>query len=194
MAKQSPPQSLISIAFAQAAVYDAVVAIAGRYQPYQLNLARRPGASLDAAVATAAHHVLVLYFPAQQVALDTDYATALAGILDGAAKTDGIAVGQEAAAGIIALRHDDGLGADIGFTMPPPAPGVWQLPAGQAPLVPWLSQLRPFMLESPDQFRQGRHPTSQAASGQPSTTRCKLWAAATAHLAPPSRPMWRGSG
>ena len=158
VAKQPPPQSLISIAFAQAAVYDAVVAIAGRYQPYALNLARRPGASVDAAVATAAHHVLVHYFPAQQVALDTDYATALAAISEGAAKDDGIAVGQEAAAGIIALRQGDGLEADIGFIMPSPAPGVWQLPVGQAPLVPWLSQLRPFMLERPDQFRPGPPP------------------------------------
>jgi hypothetical protein len=48
--------------------------------------------------------------------------------------------------------------ADIGFTMPAAAPGVWQLPAGQAPLVPWLSKLRPFTLRAPDQFRPGPPP------------------------------------
>jgi hypothetical protein len=155
VAKQSTAHAMASIAFTQAAVYDAVVAIAGGYQPYQVRLAQVPDASLDAAVATAAHHVLVHYFPTQQAALDADYATALAAVPDGAAKTAGIAVGQTTAAGIIARRQGDGLEADIGFTMPAPAPGAWQLPEGQNPMTPWASKLRPFMLESPHQFRPG---------------------------------------
>jgi hypothetical protein len=153
VAGQTTAHAMTSIAFTQAAVYDAVVAIEGGYQPYQVRMAQLPDASLDAAVATAAHHVLVHYFPAQQAALDADYATALAAVPDGAAKVAGIAVGQTTAAGIIARRQGDGLGADIGFTMPAPAPGVWQLPAGQNPMTPWASKLRPFMLRSPDQFR-----------------------------------------
>ncbi len=91
---------MASIAFVQAAVYDAVVAIKGGYQPYQVRLARLPDASLDAAVATAAHRVLVHYFPAQQAALDADYAAALAAVPEGPAKVAGIAVGQAAAAGL----------------------------------------------------------------------------------------------
>jgi hypothetical protein len=158
VARQFQTQSMIYISFAQAAVYDAVVAIAGGYQPYKLSLALQPGASVDAAVAAAAHDVLVHYFPAQQAALDADYANALAAIPEGAAKDDGIALGQKAAAGIIALRQGDGLEADIGFTMPPPGPGVWQLPAGQTAQTPWVSRLRPFMLERPDQFRPGPPP------------------------------------
>src|SRR4051812_19577159 len=158
VAKQFQAQSVIYIAFAQAAVYDAVVAIDGGYQPYQVRLAHLPEASVDAAVATAAHDVLVHYFPAQQAALDADYATALAAILDGVVKDTGIDVGRAAAAGTIALRRGDGLEADIGFTMPSPAPGVWQLPAGQTPQIPWVSRLRPFMLARPDQFRPGPPP------------------------------------
>ena len=153
VAGQTTAHAMASIAFAQAAVYDAVVAIEGGYQPYQVRLAQLPEASLDAAVATAAHHVLAHYFTAQQAALDADYAAALAAVPDGAAKTAGITVGQAAAAGIIARRQGDGLGADIGFSMPAPAPGVWQLPEGQNPMTPWASKLRPFMLRSPDQFR-----------------------------------------
>ena len=158
VAKQPQTQSMIVISFAQAAIYDAVVAIEGGYQPYKLSLKPRPGASVDAAVSSAAHDVLIHYFPTQQAALDADYAAALATIPDGAAKDAGIAVGQEAAAGMIALRQGDGFEADIGFTMPLPAPGVWQLPAGQTPQTPWVSKLRPFMLESPDQFRPGPAP------------------------------------
>lgn len=152
-AGQTPGHALASIGITQAAVYDAVMAIEGGYKAYQVRLKRLPEASLEAAVATAAHHVLVHYFPAQQAALDNDYAAALAAVPDGTAKTAGIAVGQATAAGNIALRQGDGYEADIGFTMPAPAPGVWQLPEGQAPMTPWVSQLRPFMLLRPDQFR-----------------------------------------
>jgi hypothetical protein len=122
VAGQTTVHAMASIAFVQAAVYDAVIAIEGGYQPYQVRLARLPDASLDAAVATAAHHVLVHYFPAQQAALDADYSAALAAIPDDAAKAAGIAVGKTTAAGIIARRQGDGLGADIGFSMPTPAP------------------------------------------------------------------------
>jgi hypothetical protein len=155
VAKQSTAHAMISIAFVQAAVYDAVVAIEGGYQPYQVRLAQLPEASVDAAVATAAHHVLVHYFPAQQAALDADYAASLAAVADGPAKLAGIAVGQATAAGTIARRQNDGFEADIGFTMPTPGPGAWQLPEGQTAMTPWVSKLRPFMLRSTDQFRPG---------------------------------------
>jgi hypothetical protein len=156
--RQNQPQSTMYLARVQAAVYNAVIAIEGRYQPYRSALTPRPGASLDAAVAMAAHHVLVHDFPAQQVALDADLAAALAVISDGPAKTAGIEVGQTAASELISLRHGDGLEADIGFTMPTPAPGVWQLPAGATPLSPWISRLRPYLLNRPDQFRPGPPP------------------------------------
>lgn len=158
VAKQSVPQSSIYFAFPSAAVYDAVVAIEGGYQPYKLDLKPRPGASVDAAVAAAAHDTLVHYFPDQKVALDADYTTALAAIPDGTAKIDGIAVGQEAAAGMIADRQGDGLEADIGFKMPTPGPSVFQLPEGAKALTPWLSKYRPFLVNSVDQFRPGPPP------------------------------------
>jgi hypothetical protein len=167
VAGQTTAHAMTSIAFTQAAVYDAVVAIQGGYQPYQVRLAQLPDASIDAAVATAAHHVLVHYFPTQQAALDADYATALAAVPDGAAKTAGIMVGQTTANGLIARRQGDGMEADIGFTMPAPGPGVWQLPQGQNPMTPWASKLRPFLLQSPDQFRPDA----------PATLTSRAWAA-----------------
>jgi hypothetical protein len=155
VAKLSTAHAMASIGFVHAAVYDAAVAIEGGYEPYQVQIAPRPGASLDAAVAAAAYHVLVHYFPAQQAALDADYSAALATIPAGPSKEDGIAIGQAAAAGIISGRQGDGLEADVGFTMPAPGPGAWQLPEGQAPMTPWAAKLRPFMLKSPSQFRPG---------------------------------------
>jgi hypothetical protein len=152
------PASFSAMAFVQTAVYNAVVAIEGGAEPYGRPLRRRPGASVDAAVATAAHDVLVHYFPARGAALDADLAASLGAIPDGRAKQGGQDVGREAAAALIAQREGDGWQADIGFTMPAPAPGVWQLPAGQTPLVPWLSKLRPLTLRSDDQFRPGPPP------------------------------------
>ena len=159
LGRQSPPVSFVYASYVQAAVYNALVAIEGGYEPYKSNLPRTPGAAVDAAVATAAHHVLLHYFPAQQADLDTDYYNAMAVIPDGPAKTAGMEIGAEAAAEIIALRQNDGLNVSNGFTMPALGPGVWQLPAGASPLTPWLADMQPFMLESPDQFRPGPPPS-----------------------------------
>jgi hypothetical protein len=156
--QQPAPASFVYAAYTQTAVYNALVAIEGGYQPYESTLPASPDASSDAAVATAAHHVLAHYFYGQQDALNTDYLASLAAIPDGSAKTAGIELGAAAAEEIINLRHNDGLNADIGFSMPSPAPSAWQLPAGVNPQVPWMSQLRPFMLYSPDQFRPGPPP------------------------------------
>jgi PAP2 superfamily len=156
--KQPPPQAAVSLAYVQAAVYDATVAVDGGGRPYALELRPRLRASVDAAVATAAHDMLVQLLPAQAASLDADYLTALAAIPDGRQKDVGIAVGRLAAEAIIETRAGDGYNADIGFVMPPPAPGVWQLPPGTAPLTPWLSRMRPFILDRPDRFRPGPPP------------------------------------
>jgi hypothetical protein len=155
---QSPPASMVYGAYVQAAVYNAVVAIEGGYQPYKSKLGSRPGASVDAAVAQAAHDVLVSYFSTQQSLLDAHLQTSLSAIADDDAKTAGIQLGADAAAEILALRQDDGLNKNIGFTMPAAAPGVWQLPPNAVPVTPWMSKLKPFMLASPDQFRPGPPP------------------------------------
>jgi hypothetical protein len=94
VAKQSPPHAIITVALVQAAVYDAVVAIEGGYQPYLPGSEPAPGASVDAAVATAAHAVLASYLPDQAADLDALYQASLAAIADGDATTAGIAVGQ----------------------------------------------------------------------------------------------------
>ena len=152
-AKMAQAQSFMYIGPTQAAVYDAVLAIRGGYQPYARALAARPGASVDAAIATAAHDVLASYFPTQVADLDADLATSLAAIADGTAKTDGVAVGKEAATANLDKRQGAGLEADIKFVLPAVAPGKWQPPQGQGPQTPWVSRVKPFTLERPDQFR-----------------------------------------
>src|SRR5215510_11638949 len=97
-------ETLLYMAYVSAAVYDAVVAIEGRYEPYGTAIDALPGASLDAAVVEAAYRTLQNYFPWQAATLDALHTEALALIPDvGISKDDGKAVGIAAAEGIIAL-------------------------------------------------------------------------------------------
>src|SRR5687767_763664 len=56
---QPPPIAVIHLAMVHGAIYDAVNAIDGGHEPYLSGLPSAPGASMAAAVATAAHDVLV---------------------------------------------------------------------------------------------------------------------------------------
>src|SRR5438132_4844514 len=60
---QSPFAQARFAAIVQLAVFEAVNAITGDYDPY-LGIAAPAGASLEAAAATAAYRVLKTYFPA----------------------------------------------------------------------------------------------------------------------------------
>lgn len=143
------------------AVFEAVNAITGEYEPYLGTIDAPAGASPEAAAIAAAHRVLVSYFPATAAALDAQRAASLAALLDGAAKTDGIAVGEAAAAALIAARMGDG-SAPPQFHVPgPPVPGEWQATAGCPPaggiLAHWPN-VTPFGVETADQFRSAPPP------------------------------------
>src|ERR1051325_5168292 len=56
-------EGLIYMSYVQAAEYNAVTAISGRYAPYDSTLTAIPGASPRAAVAAAAYTTLADYFP-----------------------------------------------------------------------------------------------------------------------------------
>jgi hypothetical protein len=158
------PESMMYVALTQAAVYDAVVAIAGGFEPYLIVPGVPPGSSPEAAAAAAAYGVLVNYFPAQKPALDAAYAASLAAIPDGTAEDRGVLVGQQVAAGLVAARIDDGRD-DPETSTPTPAPGVWRPtpPAFAAAQTPWLATMKPLLLERPDQFRPGPPPALDSA-------------------------------
>jgi hypothetical protein len=148
-----PPVAQLYLGFVSAAIYNAVVTIDGRFIPYASQ--PRPGgpASPEAAAATAAYRVLGVYFPASAEQLTVDYQASLAQIPDGAAKTRGIQVGEEAARTIVRLREGDGRDAAITLDVPL-GPGVWRpTPPAFAPmLAPWLGFVRPLLLGSPTQL------------------------------------------
>jgi hypothetical protein len=112
------------VAIVQLAVFEAVNAITGDYQPYLGNIVAPHHASADAAAIQAAYRVLSTYFPGPM--LDTARANSLALIPDGQPKSDGIAVGDAAAMAMIALRANDG-SSPAQVKIPGPAvPGEWQ--------------------------------------------------------------------
>jgi hypothetical protein len=149
------------MSYVQAAVYDAVTTIKGRYLPYHALTLKDPGASPRAAVAAAAYTTLSYYFPAQAASLTTtytDYMNVTLAALPAAAKQAGVAVGAAAAADLIATRWGDGRDAPVGtpFGVAPQAPGTWVFappPSIQSAQTPWIGTMRPFILESASQFR-----------------------------------------
>lgn len=163
--RQSPFAQARFAAITQLAVFEAVNACTGKYEPYLGTVAAPVGASPEAAAITAAHGVLKNYFPASASMLDTARATSLAPIPDGQPKTDGIAVGEAAAAAMIALRANDGSAPPETFLPASNEPGIWQpTPPGFGPgiLLHWRN-VAPFGIESSNQFRSGPPPalTSQ---------------------------------
>ena len=153
-AGQAPPVSVLHLAMVHGAVYDAVNAIDGGYQPYLASPTATPRDSKDAAVATAAYRVLVNIVPAQQPALKALYDSSLAAITDGAAKTGGINVGEATAAAMIGARTNDGRFGPFRFTVGT-TPGAWRPTPPQFANDPnaWLKDVKPFLIESSSQFR-----------------------------------------
>jgi hypothetical protein len=166
-----PGEAAIYLGIVHAAIYDTAVAIEGGYEPYAVALTAPTNTSPQAAIATAAHHTLIGLqpqlglSPAQQAILDADYLSYMHAIPDGPAKSNGIAVGEQVAAAMLALRANDGREknptlADLG---PPPAgAGIWD--PGTAPTVGLrVPGIRPLALESASQFRpDGPNPLTSA--------------------------------
>jgi PAP2 superfamily len=154
-AAQPPQVSVPHLAMVHGAVYDAVNAIDGGHEGYLISSRlARPSDSIDAAAATAAYRVLVHLVPAQQATLEARYAASLGAIADGSSKARGIAVGEAAAAAMIAARTDDGRFGSFRFPVGA-EPGVWRpvLPAFVNDPAAWLKDVRPFLIEHSSQFR-----------------------------------------
>jgi hypothetical protein len=151
------------LAMVHGAVFDAVNSIDRRYAPYLVRVPARRWYSRDAAVAAAAHRVLVDGHVVRNDVLDQqtplvalvepEYAAALAEIPDGPAKWWGIAVGEAAAWAMIAERTGDGrfVPPEGGFDLRDPGAGVWQPQPVNDPGA-WLRNTEPFVIRHPRQF------------------------------------------
>jgi hypothetical protein len=166
-----PGRSSRAMAIVHIAIYDSVNAIVGGYERYT-KLPRAPNdASINAAIATAAHDTLIQMFPSQKPKFDALYAADIANNHERRAQQiSGVAVGRNAARLILAMRADDGAaGADpkMGTEwLPSDEAGHWrQDPIGlsQIALGAHWGTVKPFVLLSGDQFRVPAPPAMTSA-------------------------------
>lgn len=150
---KTAPEAFLYMGLVQAAVYDAVVGVHRRYEPYRFQARAPHGTSARAAVVAAAHQVLVTYSPYARARLDAAYTASLAQLPDGPSKAAGVRFGTRVADNLIVLRANDGRNAPIFFTRPP-APGVWRpTPPALAPMAaPWLGAVTPLLVRRATQF------------------------------------------
>jgi len=150
------PPAVRVMAYVQTSVFEAVNAVTDRYPPLMAKINAPQGASVDAAVAAATRTALAkLMPPAHQSAIDADYEAALKLVPDGPAKTNGIAVGEQAATACLA-RVDEGLTLPDTYR-PAAAAGVY-VPT-LLPAVPNWGKRKPWVMSSGSQFRPGPPPT-----------------------------------
>ncbi|MFI5119009.1 MAG: vanadium-dependent haloperoxidase [Thermoanaerobaculia bacterium] len=150
------PIAVRTMAIVQVSVFEAVNAITGRYPAYRVQIAAPSGASAEAAVAAATRTALLKLMPAQRAAIEEDYQAALKALPDARTRADGIAVGEQAAAAILAARADDGAVAPDTYR-PHTTPGVY-VPT-LLPAVPHWGKRKPWVMTSADQFRPGPPPS-----------------------------------
>jgi hypothetical protein len=156
-APRSVPLAEILHTTIQLAMYDAVIAIKGGYEPYGGKIYASRRADVRAAVATAAYRTArERVAPSQHAYLDEQYEKYLAGIPDGDAKDQGVEVGEQAAATILALRANDGFDTVVPYEctdVPPPA-GEFEPNGGcgTQPVGTNVGQITPFTLNNAGQF------------------------------------------
>lgn len=136
-----------------AAMFDAVNSIERRYQPYLVQLPADPTTSREAAAATAAAAILSTIDEKTARDMKVSLTNYLASIPDeGAAKADGIKLGEAIAAKVLEARANDGCDA-VDDYRPRTTPGVY-VPTSLTAASNW-SKVKPFAIATGSQFRPG---------------------------------------
>jgi hypothetical protein len=145
-----PPQRMIGMV--HAAMFDAVNSIERRYRPYLAQLPADPATSKEAAAAAAAAAVMATIDAKTAGEMKAALAAYLSAIPDGAAKSDGVKLGEAIAAKVLEARANDGSDAPDAYR-PRTTAGAYVPTA-----IPWSStwpNMKPFAMANPSQFRPG---------------------------------------
>jgi hypothetical protein len=145
-----PPQAERVVASLHVAMFDAVNSVERRYRPYRLAVSTAKDTSKETAAAVAAGMVLAGLHPKETEELNALIDGYLAAIPPGAAKFEGIKVGQEVAAKIVAERKGDGADAADAYR-PKTKPGVY-VPTPITASSMWPN-VNPFAMTNPSQLR-----------------------------------------
>jgi hypothetical protein len=133
------------------AMFEALNAIDRRYESYLKLPAGDPTASQDAAVASAAYHVLLHHFPDKKAALEESYSIAMAAILAEAKREAGRLIGEQAAKAANAAGGVDPAVQQIPYR-PRTSMGVWTATALPS-LEPYWLAYRPWAIPSAEALR-----------------------------------------
>jgi membrane-associated phospholipid phosphatase len=160
-----PPRAACNLAILHAAIYEAINAIEGTHRPYRLTIRPRGPASVDVAAAIAAHRVLLELYPRQVEPCDAALDATLNQIADGAAKDEGVALGQRVAEQILRSRDDDGSRRSVRYT-PKETPGLWRPtpPDFRQALLPQWRYVAPFAIPSVKDFLPAVPPALNSAA------------------------------
>jgi PAP2 superfamily len=158
---QPPPIQMRFGAIVQLAVFEAVNAVSGEYESTVGFPSASRDASAEAAAVSAAHRVLRTYLPDHVVEFDAARDRSLARIPQGPGRDAGIAVGEAAAAAVMASRENDGSDFPESFLPDSANPGDWQLTRGCPPeggvFLHWR-KVKPFVIRHVEHFRSAPPP------------------------------------
>ena len=153
---------LRTLAMVHVAMSDAINTVQNRYARVVATVPPAPGASAEAAAATAARQILTQIYPQQKekARIEEAYAASLKAIPDGPAKTQGIKLGMEVADAVQADRANDGTN-DPDTYRPHAIPGVY-VPT-TPPIWEQYARAKPWVFKSAGQFRPGPPPALSSA-------------------------------
>jgi hypothetical protein len=167
VSRTPPPLASYRLAVLHAALHDTASSFDRRFEPYLVRERAPTGASRDAALLAAGHHLLVQLFGsvANPRVFTSDYEAALARIEDGPAREAGIAWGVRVAGQVLASRKGDGLAASAAFQSSE-AMGRWRPtpPLFREFTLPQWGNIKPFTLKSCSQFRPPPPPDVRSAA------------------------------
>ena len=157
-----PPRVARNLAMIHAAMFDAINATSGEYQPYAFVGATQLDASPVAAAAAAAQRVAsTLYADADEIAIwNASLAESLATVAEDVARSKGLTLGRQVGDAILALRANDGSTSQASY-QPGTTPGDWNrtFPDFLPPLLPQWPNVRPFAIPNGDAFRPAPPPS-----------------------------------
>ena len=149
-----------ALALVHVAMADAVNTVHNQHTRYAYRGSLQPAASAEVAAASAARSVLLALWPTQKTHIDTTFVATTRGSPDGLGTTAGEAIGNEAAAAVLADRTNDNTSVPDTYR-PITAPGVW-VPT-TPPITAQYARAKPWGFERPDQFRPAPPPALSSA-------------------------------
>jgi hypothetical protein len=147
-----PTSASRAMAIVHLAMFDAVNAIIPLSKSYVLSETVPRWASAEAAVAQAAHDTLSALYPRQKPAFDAELRSVLRSVPNGMAQRVGVDVGRRAARVVLRARQNDG-SERVETYQSAVEPGNYLVyPEEPAAVTPHWGKVRPFALNSVDQF------------------------------------------